>query len=251
MTAAYKIKWTNKEAGRHVDLLPVELFATDEPGREITHHIQRPNGSFYLARCSLYAKGNTATLTYSEDDRWWSGKTKLIFSNSRRQTINEVLWADEGSSVFRDLHAVLEKVDWEAQEEVARLKMLGTIARRPEQTIFSAKLREAYLGKCAVTGCATAQALQAAHIQVRKGVDNNDLKNGILLRADIHALFDVGLITLTEDGSQVEVNRKDLTDPSYQFLIGKAVYRPGYGGPSRENILHHRRRFCFGSGGTE
>jgi predicted restriction endonuclease len=132
-----------------------------------------------------------------------------------------------------------------AQHEVARLKQLGTIARRPEQLDFSRKLREAYNGKCAVTGCATGEALEAAHIKVKKGFDDNHPTNGILLRADIHALFDAELITLTEDGTCVQVKKALLEDPVYRGLDRKAVFRPSSDAPSRENILHHRRE-CFG-----
>jgi len=67
-----------------------------------------------------------------------------------------------------------------------------------------------------------AEALQAAHIKVKKGFDDNHPTNGILLRADIHALFDAGLITLTEDGTSVQVIEKDLLkDAVYGCLDGK------------------------------
>jgi hypothetical protein len=142
----------------------------------------------------------------------------------------------------------------EAEEEVSRRERLGAISSRPAQADFSKRLRSAYDGKCAVTGCTTPQVLEAAHILVneRKHVgdgitsknDDNNLENGILFRADIHALFDRGLIALSQDGTKIEVNDL-LTDKTYQFLDNRRVSRPSHSPPSWQNITSHRRRFGF------
>lgn len=142
----------------------------------------------------------------------------------------------------------------EAEEEVTRRERLGLILSRPAQVDFSKRLRSVYGGKCAVTGCTSSQALEAAHIHVneRQHVgdgatiknDDNSLENGILVRADIHALFDSGLIALSQDGTKIEV--KDLlADKTYEFLEGRCVFRPPHSSPSRQNIASHRRRFGF------
>ncbi|MSP45376.1 MAG: HNH endonuclease [Xanthobacteraceae bacterium] len=105
-------------------------------------------------------------------------------------------------------------------------------------------MREAYQGKCAVTGCNVPEVLEAAHIQVKKNVDLNHLSNGLLLRADIHALFDGGLIAISKDGSRLEISTTIANSP-YASLNGTAIFRPKSGVPSKENILHHRRRSGF------
>ncbi|MBR1299332.1 HNH endonuclease [Bradyrhizobium sp. AUGA SZCCT0042] len=130
------------------------------------------------------------------------------------------------------------------QNEVARLARLGNISTRPNQAAFSTNIRRAYEGKCAFTGCATAEALEAAHIKISEGQDDNDLRNGILLRADIHALFDKGLIALSLDGSRIDISA-ELSDPSYDFLRTVEVSHPKDRGPSEANIRHHRLRFGF------
>lgn len=63
---------------------------------------------------------------------------------------------------------------------------------------------------CAVTGESEACTLQAAHISPYGGKHSNHEKNGILLRADIHLLFDNGKIWFeyTQDGLQVDVRVK-------------------------------------------
>jgi hypothetical protein len=141
-----------------------------------------------------------------------------------------------------------------AEEEVSRRERLGRISSRPAQLDFSTRLRDTYKGKCAVTGCTTSEALEAAHIHVNEGKqvgdgttfrnDDNNLENGILLRADIHALFDRGLVALSQDGTKLEVS-DHLTDKTYEFLDNGRVFRPSRSPPSRQNITSHRRRFGF------
>jgi hypothetical protein len=132
----------------------------------------------------------------------------------------------------------------DGRNEVIRWARLGIIASRPDQAVFSANVRRAYEGKCAFTGCTAAEALEAAHIKVMEGADDNDLRNGILLRADVHALFDKGLIALTLDGNQIQISPK-LTDRSYAFLQAAKVSQPKKGQPLEANIRHHRSRFGF------
>ena len=129
-----------------------------------------------------------------------------------------------------------------AEREVIRQRHLGKVASRPGQKEFSRKIRKAYESRCAITECSTDEAIEAAHIRTDDGRDFNDVSNGILLRADIHALFDAGLITLTMNGTALEVSA-DLKDTSYNFLRNVGVRRPVKGAPSPENILHHRNRF--------
>lgn len=131
----------------------------------------------------------------------------------------------------------------ESAQEIARLIRLGEQATRPGQREFSEEIRRNYDGRCALTGCATPAALQAAHIRIGDRSDDNTPANGILLRADIHALFDRLLITFSEDGSKVEV-APELTDPTYDWLRAVKVAPPIQGpAPSAENIRHHRDRF--------
>lgn len=132
----------------------------------------------------------------------------------------------------------------EAGMEVERQQRLGKIAQRKGQRQFAEMIRLKYGRKCAVTGCSVGEVLEAAHIRVGKGIDFNDSANGILLRADIHALFDRCLITLSEDGRHIEVSRKLMTDRTYRSLHKRPVRRPSFGSaPSSRNIGHHRTRF--------
>jgi hypothetical protein len=152
----------------------------------------------------------------------------------------------------QDLDEVVDYVELtypsDVEREIQRQRYLAELSRRPQQHEFSERIRRNYVGRCAVTGSTTGAALQAAHIRLDDGesvrlVDSNDDENGILLRADIHALFDAYLFTFTADGAQIEISHS-LTDPSYAFLENHPVSRPIFGrSPSPENIADHRRRF--------
>jgi hypothetical protein len=132
----------------------------------------------------------------------------------------------------------------DGQNEVARLMRLGIIASRPNQSAFSASIRRTYENKCAVTRNSTAEVLEAAHIKIAKNIDDNSVQNGILLRADIHALFDAGLIALTLDGKRLELST-ELKDSAYEHLREANVFQPDADKPSEMNIRHHRLRFGF------
>jgi hypothetical protein len=152
------------------------------------------------------------------------------------------LGADEGD-LLRSFFDRLRSEATDASLEFERMVMWAERATRPGQREFSERIRQLYQNRCAVTGCATTAALQAAHIRVQDGVDDNSTSNGILLRADIHLLFDALLITLSEDGSRLELSRR-LSDPTYDLLREAVVYMPDAASrPLRANILHHRDRF--------
>ena len=54
-------------------------------------------------------------------------------------------------------------------------------------------------GACQVTGCRILDVLEAAHINSYRGEKDNHVSNGLLLRADIHTLFDLDLLGIDPD----------------------------------------------------
>ncbi|MBD2189464.1 HNH endonuclease [Pseudanabaena mucicola] len=94
------------------------------------------------------------------------------------------------------------------------------IVWRQGQNEFRQKLLEAY-SCCAITGCISEDALEAAHIEPYSKTKNNDPKNGLLLRADIHTLFDRHLIGIDPDTMTVYVAPSLLKD--YGQFDGKRL----------------------------
>jgi hypothetical protein len=82
----------------------------------------------------------------------------------------------------------------------ARQKVMAEIVRRRGQPKFRKDLIRAYGGKCAVTGCDIEAVLEAAHIISYMDGNTNHVVNGLLLRTDIHTLFDLGLLKIDAVG---------------------------------------------------
>ncbi len=75
------------------------------------------------------------------------------------------------------------------------------------QGAFRVLVTDAYSRRCAVTGERTLPALEAAHIKPFSKTGPNLTSNGLLLRSDLHKLFDQGYISVTP-ALYVEVSRK-------------------------------------------
>lgn len=67
-------------------------------------------------------------------------------------------------------------------------------AVRVGQRAFKALVQEAYGRRCAVTGDKIVPVLQAAHIRPVNAAGENRVDNGMLLRSDVHTLFDRGYL---------------------------------------------------------
>jgi putative restriction endonuclease len=107
----------------------------------------------------------------------------------------------------------------------AREKIARTIAQRRGQRAFRDALIEAYGGTCAISGCTVLDVLEAAHIHPYRGPETNHVQNGLLLRADLHTLFDCGLIGVDPSTLTVVIDAK-LTRSEYQAWHGRPLRRP-------------------------
>lgn len=110
-------------------------------------------------------------------------------------------------------------------EGEGKKKILREVAVRLGQPKFRDELVQAYGGKCAVSGCAILQILQAAHISPYNGARTNHVTNGILLRADIHTLFDLGLIRIDPDTRILSI-ASPLLGTEYEQFTGQRIADP-------------------------
>lgn len=67
------------------------------------------------------------------------------------------------------------------------------------QGTFRALIQVAYGSRCAVTGAKAVPTLEAAHIVPYQHGGEHKVVNGLLLRSDVHTLFDRGYVTVTPD----------------------------------------------------
>ena len=112
-----------------------------------------------------------------------------------------------------------------ADDYDARQRVYAQILRRRGQQQFRSLLMQAYSSRCAVTGCAAADVLEAAHLRPSRGPASNKISNGLLLRADIHTLLDLNLIAVDPQQRRVAVAAR-LNGTEYESLIGAELSEP-------------------------
>jgi hypothetical protein len=95
------------------------------------------------------------------------------------------------------------------------------------QPEFRKNLLAAYGGRCAVTGTAVPQILEAAHIQRYADEGESRVSNGILMRSDIHALFDAGLLGIEPKTYRVKLSPVLMGAEEYWKLNGQKIELPG------------------------
>ncbi len=112
------------------------------------------------------------------------------------------------------------------------------------QGAFRVAVTDAYSRACAVTGEHSLPALDAAHIRPFAKDGPHEVRNGLLLRADLHRLFEQGYLTVTPN-RMFEVSsrlRRDYDNGrSYYPLHGKHIAIPATGAdrPSVELLQWH------------
>ena len=125
------------------------------------------------------------------------------------------------------------------------------VTPRLGQGIFSVQVRSAYGGACAVTGEHSAPVLEAAHIKPYSQGGEHQVENGLLLRSDLHRLYDLGYVTVTPDyvfrvGDRLREEYKN--GRSYYGLSGSKIALPGDPllRPGREGLEWHQREVFAG-----
>lgn len=81
------------------------------------------------------------------------------------------------------------------------------IKPRLGQGAFRLAVTDAYGRQCAISGGRVLPALDAAHIRAYGEGGEHDVSNGLLLRRDIHSVFDAGYVTFDEDLRMVVSDR--------------------------------------------
>lgn len=125
------------------------------------------------------------------------------------------------------------------------------IRPRLGQGTFRIMVTDAYERRCAVTNEKTLPALEAAHIQPYSEGGEHEVKNGILLRRDIHPLFDLGYVTITRD-AHFEVSKKIHEEfdngKNYYALHGRKIRLPdnSYQKPDPELLTWHNDKVFMG-----
>jgi putative restriction endonuclease len=164
---------------------------------------------------------------------------------------------EPGLTLFRQLQ---ERMSLSApvREEIAALEKpaekYGTpieMLPRLGQGIFRVVILDAYQRRCAVTGEKVVPVLDAAHIKPYAHEGTHDPHNGVLLRSDLHTLFDMGYVTITPE-YHFEVSKHVREDyengHEYYAFHGNNIFIPGKSNlkPAVENLSWHNENVYRG-----
>ncbi|HVZ26385.1 MAG TPA: HNH endonuclease [Sediminibacterium sp.] len=117
----------------------------------------------------------------------------------------------------------LEQTEWPMYGQSILTKV------RLGQGAFRVLITDAYSRKCSISGEKTLPVLEAAHIKPYTKSGPHFISNGLLLRSDLHKLFDSGYLTITTD-FKIEVSNRI----RQEFENGKDYYQ--YHGALLRNI---------------
>lgn len=91
---------------------------------------------------------------------------------------------------------------------------------------FRENILRIYNRTCCVSGSKIVAVLEAAHIKDHHESKNNDLRNGLCLRSDIHTLFDRGLLKIDTNYS-IQLD-DSIKDSEYGKLEGQKINLPDH-----------------------
>ena len=111
------------------------------------------------------------------------------------------------------------------------------------QRRFRIALLDLYEETCAITGHGPQFALDAAHIQPHSDGGSNSLNNGLLLRADIHKLFDKYWISINPKTFEVVISSRLQGSPYWDWNGTVLRKRKKGKGPSEIYLAEHFAKF--------
>ncbi len=155
------------------------------------------------------------------------GKTYPLASGEGKRIFEECLERARKGNKYWNVQPITSKVA-EPQERYGSPVMVHP---RLGQGIFSLEVRDAYKGACAVTHEHSAPVLEAAHIKPYSQGGEHSVNNGLLLRRDLHSLYDRGYVTVTPDyifqvGNSLRDEFKN--GRSYYQLSGDRIALPSH-----------------------
>lgn len=201
---------TWKDVG-YTDLFPLAMFHELGDRGVIPHDVIRggtKGTKCWKAKCRVQVSEREATLDYEElaafnfAHSMDLGVMRLHFSDENRAQVVKLEWRGVGTKTF--VAAEFDAYDYVSTKSDAPYSGPGKpptdvkkrpVKERAGQQAFRQRARRAYDNRCCVSGCSVTESLDGAHIDRFNGNLASDHEcNGILLRRDLHSLFDSNLM---------------------------------------------------------
>lgn len=168
----------------------------------------------------------------------------LYISRNRQSAIREL----KAPETFEYLHrqSEFDLPDEPAPPPTAADPLGGqepaTVQRRIGQQLFRLELRRRFGDRCAITGPQPPAILDAAHLYSFADTLKHQLDGGLLLRTDIHRLFDSYKLTISPDTWTVEVDPAWLHIESLADLDGQPLRLAEHDRPHPQWLVAHREK---------
>jgi putative restriction endonuclease len=161
----------------------------------------------------------------------WSNSIVQGKSYDSTEAIGDKLWKQIESLLNKYLHNTPESKNQLILEQDAHSMYSTSILTKVRlgQGAFRILITDAYSRKCSISGEKTLPVLEAAHIKPYAKSGPHFISNGLLLRSDLHKLFDSGYITINSE-YRIEVSKKI----KEEFENGRDYYK--YHGSQLNNI---------------
>lgn len=130
-----------------------------------------------------------------------------------------------------------EKIKRDTEIEQQRIERIERISRR-DQAEFRRKVLKLYGGECAVSSCTTMRSLEAAHVVPVSMHGSNLIANSLLLRADLHRLFDADMMAICPSTGKVHFSEEVSEDDRME-----AIVRLPKSGPALRDFRERWRAF--------
>ncbi|WND80478.1 HNH endonuclease [Lysobacter capsici] len=148
--------------------------------------------------CVLRRGPGDVALEFDSSERGHSGPA--VGAEARAADEVDLPVGDRSEELVEDLIAEIKRTD------IPSTTRDTLVQARLGQGSFRAALVKVWDGRCAVTGCTELTVLRASHVKpwrLSDDAERLDSANGLLLTANLDALFDVGLISFTDDGEML------------------------------------------------
>jgi hypothetical protein len=166
---------------------------------------------------------------------------EVAANNAKQQSIRPLDPAGAADLLRRLAVPVPQSHDAAEQEprEIRGGTRLATVPVRNGQQDFRRELLRWYGLRCAVTGPCPEEALEAAHLRRFAEHQRHRREEGLLLRADVHTLFDRGLVAVDPERLVIVVDPRLLQYENYAALDGRPLCVPEGREPDREALAEH------------
>lgn len=227
----FKLKKTNNmfgdEIGGYGRFVEYKTQSLDQSWKEFGRRNGCDTKEEYVAKLTK-GKGNAFTVCGCMvlDDVVFFDEFKRLSDYGLSFALNIVTYKNEYSTFpdFGQQKVVSSQSSFSLVIPTKKGKKMQSITERVGQGQFHSDVSTAYNHRCCITGESTPELLQAAHIQDYINKESNHIQNGLLLRIDIHKLFDSGLLYIDQN-YHVHVSSL-VTSPEYRYLDNHLISLP-------------------------